>query len=66
MKIDVKRAVKDYVHFVYYRDSQLWYREIGGAVFPVPVEDIGDATFNASDKGLLFMRYMNRYNEMIP
>ena len=63
--IDIKQAVKEPVHFVYYRDSQLWYKEVGGTVFPVPIEDIGNATFNATDKGLLFMRYMRKFNKSI-
>jgi len=63
--IDVKEAVKNNrkVHFKYYRDGSLWYETAFGEVFPVPVSDIGNATFLPSDKGILFMRYMRKWNE---
>lgn len=32
-------------------------------LFPVPLEDVGDATFNASEKALLFMRYIRKAQE---
>lgn len=55
------------VHFVEYRKNNLWYTISGfeNFVFPVPIEDIGDATFKASDKGLLFMRYIRKHLEVI-
>lgn len=31
--------------------------------FPVPVEDVGDATFGATEKALLFMRYIRKAQE---
>lgn len=34
-------------------------------MFPVPIEDIGDATFLAEDKAILFMRYIRKYIEEI-
>lgn len=62
--IDIKRAVTDnrVVNFVYYRDGSLWYNTEFDEIFPVPVDDIGTATFNAQDKALLFMRYMRKWN----
>ena len=42
--IDIKRAVQGRVTFSYYRDSQLWYRTDHDETFPVPIEDIGNAT----------------------
>lgn len=30
-------------------------------IFPVPISDIGNATFNRSDKGILFMRYIRKH-----
>jgi hypothetical protein len=64
--IDIKRAVsnENTVEFQYYFDGSLWYKEISGVVFPVPVEDIGTATFNRTEKALLMMRYMRKYNKM--
>lgn len=31
--------------------------------FPVPLDDVGDATFNATEKALLFMRYIRKAQE---
>ena len=66
-KIDVKRAVSDSrrVTFEFYRDSQLWYKTEFDEVFPVPIEDIGNATFLSEDKAIFFMRYMNKYNKSL-
>lgn len=36
---------------------------LGTYVFPVPLEDIGDATFNATEKALFFMRYIRKAQE---
>jgi len=56
--------VKDQqVNFQYYRDNELWYKTTNGFLFPVPVSDIGNATFMRDDKALLFMRYIRKYKE---
>lgn len=56
--------VKGQVEFQYYRDGNLWYETSETKLlFPVPVEDIGNATFMRSDKALLFMRYIRKYLE---
>ena len=49
MLVDIKRAVSDNrkVNFVYYRENDLWYKTEFGELFPVPISDIGSATFNA-------------------
>lgn len=52
------------VRFVYFRAAELWYRTESGLLFPVPVRDIGDATFLAEDKALLFMRYIRKQLEL--
>jgi len=59
----IKDLVKDkkQVHFSFYRGKELWYKTECGFQFPVPISDIGDATFLAEDKALLFMRYMRKY-----
>lgn len=65
--------IKDYVknckvRFVFYRDGQLWYEVIGGPTalnFPVPISDVGNATFNCEDKALLFMRYIREHIKFI-
>lgn len=62
--LDIKRAVSDnrLVTFKYYRDGSLWYETEFGELFPVPVEDIGNATFNKAEKAILLMRYMRKFN----
>ena len=49
------------VRFSYYRGGDLWYTTECGFLFPVPVADIGDATFLTEDKAMLFMRYIRKY-----
>jgi hypothetical protein len=54
------------VGFEYFRDNKLWYKtEVGGFIFPVPVADIGNATFLKEDKAMLFMRYIRKYQDAI-
>jgi hypothetical protein len=53
------------VTFVYYKDNALWYRTDDGFEFPVPVADIGGATMLATDKALLFMRYIRKHVDML-
>lgn len=58
--------IKDFVRgdkvvsFVKYGDGVLHYSTDCGFVFPVPVSDIGDATFLARDRAMLFMRYLRK------
>lgn len=59
---DLKTLVSGLVQFTYYRDGNLWYTtEKGAFLFPVPISDIGNATFHATDKGMLFMRYIRKH-----
>jgi hypothetical protein len=53
------------VTFTRYRDGELWYVTDDGFEFPVPVADIGNATFLARDKALLFMRYIRKHMQML-
>lgn len=53
------------VTFVHYRDGELWYQTESGFKFPVPISDIGNATFLAKDRAMLFMRYMRKFNEQV-
>ena len=53
------------VKFSHYRHKELWYITECGFEFPVPIEDIGDATFAAEDKAMLFMRYIRKHMEML-
>lgn len=63
--MDIKDLVKDTaVKFLYYRNKELWYEVVGkNFIFPVPVEDTGEATFLPEDKGLIFMRYIRKQLE---
>lgn len=49
------------VNFMYYRAGNLWYVTEDNFAFPVPISDIGDATFHPQDKAILFMRYIRKY-----
>lgn len=49
------------VHFKFYRDGQLWYSTECGFEFPVPISDIGNATFLCEDRAMLFMRYIRKH-----
>ena len=59
----LKDAVRDgkRVSFVKYFDGDLWYRTENDITFPVPIKEIGSATFLADDKALLFMRYIRKH-----
>ncbi len=51
------------VHFKYYRKDHLYYSieyEGENFIFPVPIDDIGDATFLKKDKAMMFMRYIKK------
>jgi hypothetical protein len=58
------------VHFARYFDGNLWYHVITpngdkALEFPVPIADIGNATFLAVDRAPLFMRYIRKHLEML-
>ena len=63
----LKEMVSDnkQVYFVKYFDGNLWYATEDGFQFPVPIKDIGIATFLAQDKALLFMRYIRKHLELL-
>ncbi len=63
--MNIKDIVKNNtVRFVRYRQGIAYYGvnvpSAGAYVFPVPLEDIGDATLELEDKAILFMRYIKR------
>ena len=64
--IDIKSIVKggETVEFSHYFDGSLWYTTSNGDVFPVPLEDVGTATFNKQEKAILMMRYMRKANKV--
>jgi hypothetical protein len=61
----LKDRVRGNVTFTHYFDGSLWYKTEDGFSFPVPVSDIGTATFLASDKAMLFMRYIRKHMELL-
>ena len=59
-------TLKDHVHgMVNYFDGNLWYCTETNFSFIVPISDTGTATFLATDKGILFMRYIRKHMEML-
>lgn len=48
--------------FIHYREGELWYRcSVGGLEFPVPVDDTGNGIFLATDRAILFMRWIRKH-----
>lgn len=64
---NLKEMVSDnkMVSFVEYRQGNLWYTTEDGFKFPVPMEDVGTATFHATEKALLMMRYIRKHLQTI-
>ncbi|MEM7467518.1 MAG: hypothetical protein AAF387_11640 [Pseudomonadota bacterium] len=63
--MNIKDVVKNNtVEFLRYRQGLAYYGvdvpERGTYVFPVPLDDVGDATLEREDKAILFMRYINK------
>jgi len=61
--MNIKDMVKDNkkVFFKYFRENVFYYETECGFVFPVPLEDIGNATLQNEDKALFFMRYIRKH-----
>lgn len=53
------------VSFLYYKDSNLWYKTECDFAFPVPIDDVGTATMLATDKAMLFMRYIWKQLDLV-
>lgn len=60
--MNIKEMVRDnkQVTFDHYRDGELFYTTECGFMFPVPINDLGNATLLKHDKALLFMRYIRK------
>jgi len=65
--MDIKAMVSGgrKVRFRSYREGELWYATDCGFVFPVPVDDLGNATMLHEDKAILFMRYIRKHAALI-
>lgn len=63
---NIKEMVKDgkEVEFVYFREGNFIYKTECGFEFPVPLDDIGNATLLTKDKAILFMRYIKRHKDL--
>lgn len=63
MNFNIKDMVKDgkQVNFVRFRKGELIYATECGFEFPVPVNDTGDGVFKATDKAMMFMRYIRKH-----
>lgn len=61
-----RRSIKDMlggdkvVRFTHYVKGELWYATECGFAFPVPITDVGEATFPATDRAMLYMRYVRK------
>lgn len=64
-KITEMVSVDKKVRFSFFRDGQLWYVAENGFEFPVPLTDVGTATFKAEDKSVFFMRWMRKHLEYL-
>ena len=64
-KFVLKEMVKGKVTFDYYREGNLYYKTENGVLFPVPIDDVGTATFNHQEKGILLMRWMRKFLETV-
>lgn len=58
-------GTKKTVTFTHYFDGSLWYETDDYFNFPVPISDIGNATFKAKDYAPFFMRYIRKHIETI-
>lgn len=64
--MNIKDIIKgNTVKFVEYRKGFLYYDVFMNDtwdtyIFPVPIEDCGDATFKCEDKAIYFMRYIRK------
>ena len=63
----IKDMVKDNkkVTFLFFKKDEFWYQTECGFKFPVPYSDIGDATMLATDKAILFMRYIKPHLKLV-
>lgn len=62
---DLKSRIKGSVTFVHYQDQSLVYRCDDGFEFPVPLSDTGHTRFPATEKAMLFMRWIRKHMEFL-
>jgi hypothetical protein len=59
----IKDMVKDNkkATFSFYRDQTLWYKTDCGFEFPIPLNDVGSATYMLEMKAITCMRYIRKW-----
>lgn len=62
---DLKSRVKGTVTFIHYQDQNLIYKCDDGFEFPVPLSDTGHTRFPATEKAMLFMRWIRKHMDLI-
>jgi hypothetical protein len=66
LSVNIKDMVKDKrVRISFYRDKQLFYKTEDGFELPVPIDDLGNATFLAEDKAILFISWIRKHIDTI-
>jgi len=66
VNIDIKAQVTaGPCEFVSARAGNLWYRTALGFEFPVPISEMGEATFSRQEKGIHLMRYIRKHAAML-
>lgn len=64
MELSIKNIVKNNLaHMLYYRHQHIYYSiNVDGVEysFPVPLDDIQDATLNKVEKAMMLMRYIRK------
>ena len=64
--ISIKDMVKNKtVTFMFYKEKELWYITEDGFEFPVPIDDVGTASMNKTDKAILYMRWIRKHLETV-
>jgi len=64
--MSIKEMVKDKrVYFLFYKEKELWYETENGFKFPVPIDDVGTASMNRTDKAILFMRWIRKHLALV-
>ena len=65
----MKRLVdilQEQARFAFYRDGSLYYETDSRFVFSIPVSETGTATYNASEKAIVFMKWIRpQYTGMV-
>ena len=63
--MSVKEHVMGRSYFQFYKQGNLYYKTDTGVEFHIPISDTNDATFEAEDKSIFFMRWIRKTLEML-